>query len=145
MENRQVEHSGIVSAVAPGRVTVTILSRTACSACHAKGACTMADSSEKRIDAAPAKGATFAVGEEVKVTVSRRTSREAVALAYVIPAAVLVGSLAAATKLGASEPLSALVALGTTGAYFTGLFLLRRKVGERVSVGIEKRNDTNKL
>lgn len=143
MDNRQVEHSGIVSAVAPGRVTVTILSHTACSACHAKGACTMADSSAKRIDAVPTEGSVFAVGERVKVTVSHRTTREAVALAYGIPAALLVGSLAAAVGLGASEPQSALIALGTTVAYFAGLVLLRRKMEKRISIGIEKTNDTN--
>ena len=42
-----IEHEGIIEHIDGNHIKVRILQQSACSACHAKGYCTAADSSEK--------------------------------------------------------------------------------------------------
>ncbi len=48
-----VKHPGVVVKTGPDEVEVMILAQSACAACHAKGACTMADMKEKMVKIKP--------------------------------------------------------------------------------------------
>ena len=50
-ENRTVEHEGIVSEINDKEIKASILSSSACSGCHAKGVCGMAEAKEKIVSA----------------------------------------------------------------------------------------------
>lgn len=45
-----IEHEGIIEKISGNKITVRISKQSACSTCHAKGACMAADSKEKRVD-----------------------------------------------------------------------------------------------
>ena len=45
-----IEHSGIVQHIDGKHIRVQILQESACSGCHAKGACTAADMKDKYVD-----------------------------------------------------------------------------------------------
>jgi len=50
MASGTIIHPGIIERISGEKVFVRILSQSACSACHAKGACSVADAEEKIIE-----------------------------------------------------------------------------------------------
>jgi len=62
-----IEHEGIIEKINGNHITVRILQQSACSACHAKGACMAADMKEKRVDVSDSSG-LYRPHERVVVT-----------------------------------------------------------------------------
>lgn len=136
--NREISHRGRVLEVTPQFTTVEIISESACSACHAKGLCSLSDSKVKTV-LVPASGwDRFSPGDEVNVILKLTMGYKAVWLAYVIPLFVLVAVLLALCAFGVDELHAGLIAIGTVALYYFVIFLLRNKLNNQYIFKLEK-------
>ncbi|NLH53040.1 MAG: SoxR reducing system RseC family protein [Bacteroidales bacterium] len=90
---RKVSRQGIITSIEEKQIKVTILSESACAACHAKGACTMADVSEKEIVVKVENTNIYKKGDRVWVEMPEKQGAHAIFWAYILPLLVLVASL----------------------------------------------------
>ena len=127
----EVAHKGRIKSVSDGQVTVEILSESACSACHAKGVCTMGESARKEIEVKVRNPEIYTEGQEVEVLLSSTIGHRAVWIAYVLPLILLVAFIMLPLSLGVSEGLSALCGAAVIAAYYLVLYLFRRRLGSK--------------
>lgn len=132
-----VTHKGKVIHLEGLDVRVMIESMSACAACHAKGMCTLSDKEDKIIDikVSADRAAKINVGDEVVVAVSQQRGMQAVLLAYILPAILVVLSLILLLKL-LPEPLAILSALAVLGGYYYVLYLFRNKLNAKFIMSI---------
>ena len=132
-----VTHKGKVIHLEGLDVRVMIESISACAACHAKGMCTLSDKEDKIIDikVSAERAAKLNVGDEVMVAVSQQRGMQAVLLAYILPAIVVILSLILLLKL-LPEPLAILSALAVLGVYYYVLYLFRNKLNAKFVMSI---------
>ena len=136
-KSEKIEHTGIVKAVGSNSVEVEIQNRSACSGCHAKSTCGMSESAAKSIitlrpdfDVKP--------GDVVCVEASLKQGYYAVVVAYCIPVVLIFAVLIIGNRLNWSETVSALASILALIPYFFLLFLLRDKIGKRISFRIKR-------
>ncbi len=122
-----ITHQGVVEQINGKQVRVKIISQSACSACHAKGACTASDTSEKIIDAITPLS-TLKIGDIVTISTQQSTGSKAVFLGYGLPFLVLLTVLIAFKVTGYSETLSGLISLASLAPYYFVLYLFRNKI-----------------
>ena len=127
----EVAHKGRIKSVSDGKVTVEILSESACSACHAKGVCSMGESARKEIEVKVRNPEIYTEGQEVEVLLSSTIGHRAVWIAYVLPLILLVAFIMLPLSLGVSEGLSALCGASATAAYYLVLYLFRHRLGSK--------------
>lgn len=132
-----VTHKGKVIHLEGLDVRVMIESMSACAACHAKGMCTLSDKEDKIIDikVSAERAAKLNVGDEVMVAVSQQRGMQAVLLAYILPAILVVLSLILLLKL-LPEPIAILSALAVLGIYYYVLYLFRNKLNAKFIMSI---------
>lgn len=132
-----VTHKGKVIHLEGLDVRVMIERMSACAACHAKGMCTLSDKEDKIIDikVSADRAAKLNVGDEVVVAVSQQRGMQAVLLAYILPAILVVLSLILLLKL-LPEPLAILSALAVLGGYYYVLYLFRNKLNAKFIMSI---------
>ncbi|MBK9292664.1 MAG: SoxR reducing system RseC family protein [Bacteroidetes bacterium] len=123
-----IEHPGIVTKVHEKHVEVMVLSKSACSGCHAKGACTMADMEEKKVDALKTPGMSYAEGQQVTVYMRKNLGNLAVFFGYILPFLLLMVLLFGLTSLGFGEGKAALIALASLVPYYLILYLNRNRL-----------------
>ena len=128
--SKTVSHKGVVVAVDGRRLKVQIESVSACAACHAKGMCTLSDKEEKLIDIEMPNGMEKKVGDVVTVVVTQQRGMQAVVLAYIIPAMVVILSLVALLNI-VSEPVAIILSLLSLAVYYVILYLFRNKINSK--------------
>ncbi|MBR3938735.1 MAG: SoxR reducing system RseC family protein [Bacteroidales bacterium] len=130
-------HKGKVVQLNGVNVSVMIESQSACAACHAKGMCTLSDKEDKIIDikVSTDRAANLSVGDEVMVAVSQQRGMQAVLLAYILPAIVVVVSLVAWLKV-VPEPWAIVLALAVLALYYMLLYLFRNKLNSKFVMSI---------
>ena len=129
VRKEEVAHEGRVVAMTPQMTTVQIVSRAACSECHAAGLCGMSELAEKTIQVPTDPYATYAVGDTVNVVLAAEMGLKAVLLAYFLPLVVLLAAILGLTSLGVAEVPAGLAGIGLTGVYYFVLWLLRGHLG----------------
>ncbi len=127
----EVAHKGRIKSVSDGKVTVEILSESACSACHAKGVCSMGESARKEVEVSVGNPEYYTVDQEVEVLLSSTLGHKAVWIAYVIPLILLVAFIMLPLSMGASEGVSALCGAAVTAFYYMMLYLFRKHLGSK--------------
>ena len=141
MAKERIEHEGRVIAVDKDYISVEIVNKSACAACHAKGVCGASEESVKVVDVAQditTLTEDYQVGETVNVVMSSAMGTQAIWLAYVVPLAVLMLSILVFSLCGAGELLMGLGSLGIVALYYLGLFLFRNKISKIFIFSIEK-------
>lgn len=138
-ENNRIWHEGIVKQVAAQTIEVVINNHSACSGCHAKGACGMSDVKQKVITAARPSFDVVA-GDKVIVYAAMGNAVYSVLLAYIIPSVVIVAGLFLLLTAGLSEIIAAISSLALITAYFFILYLCRNRVGKKIRFTVEKIN-----
>lgn len=139
-KNDKIWHDGIVKCISGQTIEVVINSHSACSGCHAKGACGMSDMTEKSI-MAPLPAAGVSVGDQVIVYATMNNAIYSVLLAYVVPSLVIIATLFILLAAGCSEIIAAILSLVLTGLYFYALYLLRKRIGKKITFTVEKQNN----
>ena len=128
--SKTVSHKGVVVAVDGRRLKVQIESVSACAACHAKGMCTLSDKEEKLIDIEMPIGMEKKVGDVVTVVVTQQRGMQAVVLAYILPAIVVILSLVGLLKI-VSEPVAIILSLLSLAVYYILLYLFRNRISSK--------------
>ncbi len=134
----KIGHDGIVKKISEQTIEITIVSSSACSACHARGACGMSETQQKTITAVR-PSFPVSVGERVTVYASLGNAVYSVVLAYILPTVILLTLLIIFVALGCNETASAGIALGGLVIYFLILYLYREKIGKKIKFTVEKK------
>jgi sigma-E factor negative regulatory protein RseC len=137
MASGTIIHPGIIESIAGDRAFIRILSQSACSSCHAKGACTIADVEEKIIEVDIDPSEDRKAGEEVMVTMEESLGHKAVLMGYVLPLIVLVGSIILFLSLFKHEGLAALLSILMLVPYYFILYLFRKRLRKEFRFRIE--------
>lgn len=122
-----IEHPGIVQEKKDGYVVVLITQSSACSACHAKGACTAADKTEKLIEAMVGDN-TLEVGDAVVVYGQNKLGMKAVLWAFVMPFVILFTTLLLLQQTQLSEAWRGTLSLATLIPYYIVLSFFRERL-----------------
>ena len=125
-----IEHRGVITSITDNKVSVKILQQSACSSCHAKGACTAADSKEKMVDVTDNTG-SYRVNDQVTVVGQKSMGYKAVLWAFVIPIIIIISILflsSSVLKLGEVE--AALTTIISLVPYYAILYLLRNRMAD---------------
>ena len=137
MASGSIIHPGIIENTDGSKVSVRILSQSACSACHAKGACTVADMKDKIIDAEMDRAGRWKTGDEVMVRMDESLGRKAVILGYGLPLVVLISSIIIFLSLLKNEGLAAILAILMLVPYYLVLYIFRNRLHKEFRFTIE--------
>jgi sigma-E factor negative regulatory protein RseC len=137
MASGTIIHPGIIQSISGDRVFIRILSQSACSTCHAKGACSIADVEEKIIEAIVDSSSNHKPGEQVMVRMEESLGYKAVIMGYVLPLIVLVGSIVIFLLVLKNEGLAALLSLFMLVPYYFVLYLFRNRLRKEFRFRIE--------
>lgn len=139
-KNSSIWHEGIVRDVKAQTIEVVIHSHSACSACHAKGACGMSDIKQKII---VAERPPFEVkaGDRVTVYAAMNNAVFSVIVAYVVPSVLIVLAIFLLVRIGVSELMAAIGSLALIALYFWMLYLLRDKIGKKIRFTVRKKDN----
>lgn len=135
--NDRIWHEGIVKNVTAQTIEVAIESHSACSECHAKGACGMADVTQKIITATRPVF-EIAAGDKVMVYAAMSNAIYSVVLAYIIPSVLIVAAIGILSATGISEITAALSGLILIACYFFVLYKFRNSVSKKIKFTVEK-------
>ena len=129
----KVEHEGRVIEISEQYISVEIVNKSACAACHAKGVCAASDEKIKVIEV-PLSIDTLAedykVGDMVNVVMKGSLGLKAIWLAYVVPLLVLMASILVLSLLHLHEAAVGLVSVGVVALYYIVLFFFRNKLSK---------------
>jgi sigma-E factor negative regulatory protein RseC len=123
-----ISHPGVVEKVDNETIYVRIMNLSACSACHVKAACSMAEMQEKIIEIRRNFKDNYKTGEQVNVVLEKSLGKKAVVLAYLLPLLILVISLIILTSFSVNEGIAALVSISLMGPYYLVLYLMRNRL-----------------
>jgi len=137
MASATIIHPGIIESITGDKIFVRILSQSACSSCHAKGACTIADVEEKIIEADIDPSGNRKPGEQVMVRMEESLGQKALLMGYVLPLVVLVGSIILFLSVLKHEGLAALLSLLMLVPYYLTLYLFRKQLRKEFRFRIE--------
>lgn len=114
-----IEHEGVIVEIkGNSKAVVSIVSKSACASCHAKGVCSAADQKEKKIEVTLSSDDNYSVGERVILSLESGIGLKAVLVLYVIPLIILLTLLLTLLGCKVSEPMSALISLGSVALYY---------------------------
>ncbi len=136
--SNEISHRGRVVSVTPEVTTVEIVSESACSACHAKGFCSLGESKIKTVELPTSGWSDIKPGDEVNVVLKASMGHKAVALAYMVPLVILVAVLLAAVAAGLSELYAGLSAIAAVAVYYFCLWLMRGRLRNEYIFNIKK-------
>lgn len=132
-----IEHTGRIQHIEGNQVQVLITQNSACSECHAKSACTAADSAEKIIDVTT-DDPTYKVGDNVIIYGQRSTGMKAVLLAFVIPFLLILLTLFILRNFVENEAISGTIALAVLIPYYIILSFFKNKLKANLQFYIKK-------
>ncbi|MDD2512929.1 MAG: SoxR reducing system RseC family protein [Proteiniphilum sp.] len=133
-----ITHEGIIEQINGNHITVRILQQSACSSCHARGACMASDSKEKRIDVSDHSG-QFTLHEQVIIEGKESIGYKAVFWAFVLPLVLLITLLVLTTGIWHfSETGAAACALLALAPYYLLLYLYRNRMAHTFQFSIRK-------
>ena len=126
----EVSHKGKVVSVGKDKVSVQIVSESACSACHAAGLCGAAESKKKIVEVPVYGDRSYSIGQEVEVCLAKRMGLKAVLISYVVPLMILLILVLSLSSIGLGELASGLVSIGGIAVYYLILYLCRNRLAE---------------
>lgn len=133
-----VLHNGAIISLSKGIAKVRLIQLSACSTCHAKGACTASDMKEKIIEAEYTND-NFKLGETVQIIGTKGNMGFAVFLAYIFPVLLLIATLFILSNLmQIPEGEAALYALLSVTIYYILLSFFKKAIKRKFVFRIEK-------
>ncbi|MBP9017171.1 MAG: SoxR reducing system RseC family protein [Paludibacteraceae bacterium] len=134
---QQIEHSGIVQHIEGNKAQILIIQQSACSACHAKSACTMSDQQEKVVEVLVDDN-SIREGDEVIVYGSNSIGLQAVLIAFVLPLLLVFLLLFILSIYLKNEAVAGLIALSVLIPYYLILSLFDKKLKNKFEFHIKK-------
>ena len=135
-----IEHEGTIDNINGNQYTIRITQSTACSECHAKGACMTADTKEKMVDVLDTSG-QFKLNERVLLSGKTSIGYKAVLWAFVLPLILMICVVFGSISIWhVGELQAAFMSLLALVPYYVILYMVRRKMGEKLAFSIKKLN-----
>jgi len=130
-----IEHPGTVSKVENNSVFVTISANSACSGCHARGACGLSGSEEKIIEVV----GNYAVkqGDNVIVEMKLSMGYRALMLGYILPVILVIIVLIILAAAHISELSAGIMSISVLIPYYILLYIFRNKISKEFSFKIK--------
>lgn len=119
------------------QITVIILSKSACAACHAKGVCGLADMQEKLVTVPRKENNSLNVGDKVNVTMHSSSGVKAVFWGYILPFLIVFIVLFTLLLTLENEGIAAMAALGSLIPYYLVLKHLQPQFKKKFSFHLE--------
>ena len=135
---QQVSHAGTVISSECGIVKVQMQVVSACSACQAHANCTFSEKKEKIVDIDTPQWRDYTPGQRVNVIIQSGRGLQAVLIAYILPAVLLLATFGTLYALRLPELTVALASLAVIALYGALLYLLRHRLQNRFTFRIEK-------
>ncbi|WP_442873556.1 SoxR reducing system RseC family protein [Draconibacterium sp. IB214405] len=132
-----IRHKGFVIGVKDTSLIVNIVSQSACSTCHAQGACSVSDFQDKEIEVTEYKG-NYKVGDEVTILFKQSKGFTALIWGYVIPFFVVLGTLIIALEITGDELKSGLLSLIILIPYYITLYFFRHLLKKVLKFELEE-------
>ena len=120
-------------------LTVTIISQSACSSCHANGACSVADVQDKDIEIYNFSS-NYSAGEQVTIIFKESKGFTALFFGYVLPFILVLATLITATSLGYNELVSGSLSLAILVPYYIIIHLFSHRSKKVFHFEIEEIN-----
>ena len=136
--NKDIRHSGKVVEITPEITRVEIISESACSACHAKGLCSLGESKVKVVEVPTSAWMNLKVGDTVDVLLKTSMGFKAVWLAYAVPLVVLVAALMGLLAAGVGEVSAALGSIALVALYYLVIWLFRNRLRNEYTFKIQQ-------
>lgn len=133
-----VEHSGKIVEITPQFTTVEIVSESACSACHAKGLCSLGESKTKAVQVPTSPWQNYQVGDTVILQLKASMGHKAVWIGYVIPLIILMAVLLGATATGVHELKAGLLSIAAVALYYLAVWLFQEKLKKEYIFSIKQ-------
>lgn len=137
----RVDHEGKVVEITADTISVEIINKSACAACHAKGVCAASEAASKIIEipyTIETLSQDFEVGETVNVSLRPSLGMRATILAYGVPLVLLLAIIIAASKCGLNELWTGLCGIIGVAAYYAVLALFRNRLSRVFTFTIHK-------
>jgi sigma-E factor negative regulatory protein RseC len=138
VELDDIKHEGRIVSIDGEKIYVSIMSKSACASCHAKGMCTVSEMKEKIIEVCCPEDQEFKVGEKVVVSMRKSSGNKAVFLGYFLPFLILVTALFTLNQLFEDEGIAALISIGILIPYYLILFIRKEKIKKKFNFYICK-------
>lgn len=132
-----VSHDGIVESISGSRVRVRFVAHSACSACHARGVCSISDSEEKFVDVENVL-ADIKPGDSVSVILEQNQGFKAVWYGYGLPLIILLAVIFTLYGITGRDGFSALIGMGSLVPYYLVVFLLRKRITRSIQFKLRK-------
>ena len=121
------------------KLIVNIVNQSACSTCHSKSACTVADYQDKEIEINDFTG-TYKLGQEVTIVFKQSKGFTALIWAYVIPFFLVLTTLIVMMEVTGSELKAGILSLIILIPYFTTLYFFRHLLKKVLKFEVEEIN-----
>lgn len=136
--NSDIRHTGFVKQVNNDSLIVNIVSQSACSSCHAQGACSVADFQDKEIEISNFSG-HYAPGQEVTVVFQQSQGYTAIFWSYILPFIAVFVTLIVAISVTNNELVSGLIALAILIPYYITLYFFRHLLKKVFKFEVEEK------
>lgn len=123
----EISHKGIITKLSEKSIIVSIINESACSSCHANGACSVADMKDKEIEISQFNG-DYHIGQSVEVVGQTSQGFKALFYGYVFPFILIMVVLVSLTVIHVNEGISGLISLSILVPYYFVLYLSRNKI-----------------
>ncbi|MHC1780389.1 MAG: SoxR reducing system RseC family protein [Bacteroidales bacterium] len=133
-----INHEGVIKYIEGDFITVEILNKSACSACHAKGVCTMGDEKIKEIDIEYDGFEYYETGERVNVVMKKSMGFKALWISYLTPLIILLVLLVSLSAFNVPELITGLTIIAAISLYYFIIWMLRDKLKREFVFTIEK-------
>lgn len=123
-----IEHQGIVSKTANGKVYVNLTNVSNCSSCHVQSMCQVSDVDKKEIEIIDSQSNKYKKGDKVDVSFSRSQGPKALFLGYLLPFLFVIATLFITFEISGDEVLAGISSLLILIPYYIVLYTLRSKL-----------------
>lgn len=134
-----IKHTGFVKQVTSDKLVVNIVSESACSSCHANGACSAADMQDKEIEITNFTK-KYSPGQVVTVVLQQSQGFTAVIWSYVVPFLLVFVTLIIAVSVTKNELIGGLVALAILIPYYIAIYFSRHLLNKVFKFEVEENN-----
>ncbi|MDT8394155.1 MAG: SoxR reducing system RseC family protein [Bacteroidales bacterium] len=132
-----ITHPGVIEKVSNDTVFVKVLAMSACSSCHAKSMCNIAEVEEKIVEIKKEPQKEYVPGKTVTVSMKKAQGTYAVLLGYIVPFFLLLGVLLGVLTVSGNEGLAGLLAIIVLIPYYWLLYIYRTRLKSTFSFRIE--------
>lgn len=134
-----IRHKGFVKEVTETSLIVNIVNQSACSACHAKGACSVSDYQDKEIEITQFSK-QYLPEQEVTIIFQESKGFTALFYGYILPFLLVFITLIVVVSVSNNELIGGLSALAILIPYYITLYFLRHLFKKVFNFEVEEIN-----